>query len=198
VVAGERLLLVRRPAASVEARLTAGRLREGSVDVAGSLDGGLECGRLAAARARLRTLRLLFEAAEMAGACERVLEISVEHVRSRVQFDRPLATFQSVQHRMADMLTDLDGIRWMVARVAAELDAGREEVAAGLAVRLGIWTREASGRLVASAHQVHGGVGFIRDHPLHRYFGRQKSCELSFGRLSELRDLAAADLLGPA
>lgn len=192
-VEGDSLRLLPRSGASTVPRLTAGRLREASVEL---LEGaGRACGVLPGAESRLQTLRLLFEAAEMAGACERVLEISAEHVNNRRQFGRTLGSFQSVQHRLADMLTDLDGTRWLLWRTAAELDAGRP--AAGLAVRLGIWTRQASGRIVASALQVHGGVAFIRDHPLHMYFGRQKSCELSFGSLEDLRQQAAAELLGP-
>ena len=176
----------------VTPRLTAGRLREASVDLSAASPRDL-AGVPPALAERLRTLQILLEAAEMTGACERVLELAVHHVCTRMQFGRPLGSFQAVQHRMADMLTDLDGIRWSCRRAAAEMDSGRD---AGLLVaRLAVLVKENSQRVVASCLQVHGGVGFIRDHPLHAYFGRQKATELSFGLAGYHRERIAAAIL---
>ena len=141
----------------------------------------------------LQAVRAVLEAAEVVGACDAVLELTVSHASSRVQFGRPIGSFQAVQHRMADMLADLDGCRWLLYRTASELAAGRN--AAVLAAELSLFTGQASRRLLASAHQVHGGVGFIREHPLPMYFGRQKAAELSFGGPDEHRERIAAALL---
>lgn len=124
---------------------------------------------------QLQTMAQILDAAEMGGACERVLEMTKTHAASRIQFDRPIGSFPAVQHRLADMLTDCDGISWMVRRAASgpEDDLRSDELA--------VWSAQASRRVLASAHQIHGGVGFIRDHPLPMYFGRQKAHELSRG-----------------
>lgn len=124
---------------------------------------------------QLQTVAQILDAAEMGGACERVLEMTKAHAASRIQFDRPIGSFPAVQHRLADMLTDCDGISWMVRRAASDLadDLRSDELA--------VWSAQASRRVLASAHQIHAGVGFIRDHPLPMYFGRQKAHELSGG-----------------
>jgi alkylation response protein AidB-like acyl-CoA dehydrogenase len=178
------------------ARRTVGALREATVQLE-----GVRCADasvLAAPLQRrdledLQVVRTVLEAAEVVGACDAVLELTVSHASSRVQFGRPIGSFQAVQHRMADMLADLDGCRWLLYRTASEMAAGRD--AAVLAAQLSLFTSQASRRLLASAHQVHGGVGFIREHPLPMYFGRQKAAELSFGRPDEHRERIAAALL---
>lgn len=141
----------------------------------------------------LQVVRAVLESAEVVGACDAALELTVSHASDRVQFGRPIGSFQAVQHRMADMLADLDGCRWLLYRTASEAAAGRD--AAVLAAQLALFTGQASRRLLASAHQVHGGVGFIREHPLPMYFGRQKAAELSYGRPDEHRERIAAALL---
>jgi alkylation response protein AidB-like acyl-CoA dehydrogenase len=124
---------------------------------------------------KLQTVAQILDAAEIGGACERVLEMTTAHASSRIQFSRPIGSFPAVQHRLADMLTDCDGIGWMVRRAASEpADHLRSD-------QLAVWSAQASRRVLASAHQIHGGVGFIRDHPLPMYFGRQKAHELSRG-----------------
>ena len=100
--------------------------------------------------------------------------MTVEHAGGRIQFDRPVGSFQSVLHRLAYMLCDLEDIRCMVARLAA---TGSDRLASPLAV----WTAQASRRILAGAHQIHGGVGFIRVHPLFMFFGRQKAYEVNGG-----------------
>jgi alkylation response protein AidB-like acyl-CoA dehydrogenase len=137
----------------------------------------------------------LFEAAETIGACEYVIELAADHASSRVQFGRPIGSFQAVQHRLADAVIDLYGCRWLAWRVASEMAAGRD--AATLAAQLSVWTRSASARIVAAAHQIHGGIGFIREHPLHLYFGRQKATELSGAPSAAFRERVAAAVLGP-
>jgi alkylation response protein AidB-like acyl-CoA dehydrogenase len=177
-------------------RRTVGALREATVRLEGAWfdDGGVLAAPLHRRDlADFQAVRAVLEAAELVGACDAVLELTVSHASSRVQFGRPIGSFQAVQHRMADMLADLDGCRWLLYRTASELAAGQD--AALLAAQLSLFTGQASRRLLASAHQVHGGVGFIREHPLPRYFGRQKAAELSFGHPDEHREWIAAALL---
>jgi acyl-CoA dehydrogenase len=152
-------------------RMTAGRLREAKVtmtnvsvapsSIIGSVD-YIALGLYAA----------VLEAAELTGCCEKLIEMTRTHAQGREQFGRPIATFQAVRHRLADMLTDFDCMLWAMFRVTAG---------------------PASQRIVRGAQQLQGGVGFVREHPLHMYFGRQKSYALGWGN-----EVAAADRLAAA
>ena len=121
-----------------------------------------------------------FTALEMLGGASRVLELAVEYAKDRVQFGRPIGSFQAVKHRCADMLVDVEGMRssaywaaWCVA--AGDVDAS---VAASTAKT---WGSDASKRVMASALQVHGGIGFTWEHDLHLFLKRAQLDQLSFG-----------------
>ncbi|HEY1921099.1 MAG TPA: acyl-CoA dehydrogenase family protein [Streptosporangiaceae bacterium] len=138
-----------------------------------------------AQKARADALLLILDAAELTGCAQIALEMTVDHARTRRQFDRPLGAFQAVRHRIADMSSDVAQSRWLLHRSAVSLaQADDDTVAAAVtqAHALALWNSVALERVIASAHQVHGGVGFIRDHPLHRYFGRQKASMFSWGQ----------------
>ena len=117
--------------------------------------------------------------AEMLGGAEHQLEVTAEYTKERVQFDRPIGTFQAVQHRLADMFTDVQGARWTsyqaLCRLSQGLPAGRELAIANA------FTSEACMRVAFGAQQLHGGAGVDLDHDLHFYFRRAKALELSFG-----------------
>ena len=117
--------------------------------------------------------------AYMVGAAERALEMTVDHARTRVQFGRPIGSFQAVAHRCVDMRTDLDALRHLVWQAAWSLEAGRE---APLAVSAAIaYGSEALRRLFMHAHQVHGAIGFSTEHDLHLFTRRAKAAELQWG-----------------
>src|SRR5438876_804605 len=117
--------------------------------------------------------------AYMAGAAERALEMTVDHARTRVQFGRPIGSFQAVAHRCVDMRTDLDALRHLVYQAAWALGAGRE---APLAVSAALaYGSEALRRLFMHAHQVHGAIGFSTEHDLHLFTRRAKAAELQWG-----------------
>ena len=128
--------------------------------------------------------------AEMLGAAERVLEMTVGYAKDRVQFGRPIGSFQAVKHRCADMLVDVEGMRsavyyaaWCIA--AAHPDAS---VAASTAK---VWCSDAARRVMASGLQVHGGVGFTWEHDLHLYLKRAQLDEVSFGNAAFHRERLA-------
>jgi alkylation response protein AidB-like acyl-CoA dehydrogenase len=118
--------------------------------------------------------------AEMLGGAGRVLELSVGYAKDRVQFNRPIGSFQAVKHRCADMLVDVEGMRsstyWAAWCLAA--DTADRSVAASTAK---IWSADASKRVMASGLQVHGGIGFTWEHDLHLYLKRAELDQLSFG-----------------
>ena len=133
--------------------------------------------------------------AEMLGGALRVLDLAVEYAKDRVQFGRPIGSFQAVKHRCADMLVDVEGMRsttyWAAWCLAA--DDSEASIAASTAK---VWCADASKRVMASALQVHGGIGFTWEHDLHLFLKRAQLDQLSFGDASFHRERLAA-LLRP-
>ncbi len=118
-----------------------------------------------------------------AGACAAALELTAEYTKTRVQFEKPIATFQAVGQRAADAYVDTEAIRltaWQAAsRLAAGLPAGSEIAVAKY------WAAEGGQRVVHAASHLHGGVGVDRDYPLHRYFLLTRQIELTLGGANE-------------
>ena len=138
----------------------------------------------------LLELGALARALQMAGALERVLELTIEHVTSRVQFGRPLAKFQAIQQELAKLAGE-------VAAASAAADHAADAYAAGGDLTFAVAmarTRigEAASKATAIAHQLHGAIGFTREHALHRYttalwawrdeYGTQRHWTLTLGR----------------
>ncbi|MGH2726916.1 MAG: acyl-CoA dehydrogenase family protein [Actinomycetota bacterium] len=119
-------------------------------------------------------------AAEMLGGAERVVELAVDYAKQRVQFDRPIGSFQAVKHRAADMLLDVESLRNAVAYAAwaIERDHPDASIAASTAKA---YASDAYRRVAASGIQVHGGIGFTWEHDMHLYFKRAKASEVAFG-----------------
>lgn len=139
------------------------------------------------------------------GVTERALELTAEHARTRVQFGRPIGTFQAVAQRLADTYIDVQGISlslwnaaWLVGSAesapgsAPGSEAGTEaEIAAAVATAK-FWAADAGHRVAHTAVHVHGGTGLDRDHHLHRYFLAAKRAEFELGAATaQLRTLGA-------
>jgi alkylation response protein AidB-like acyl-CoA dehydrogenase len=124
-----------------------------------------------------------FAAADLLGSATRALEMAVEYAKDRVQFGRPIGSFQAVKHRCADMLVDVEGMRSTVYWAAWCLAAGDPEASVAASTAK-IWCSDASKRVMASALQVHGGIGFTWEHDLHFFMKRAQLDQLSFGDAS--------------
>ena len=119
-------------------------------------------------------------AAEMLGGAERVVELSVEYAKQRVQFDRPIGSFQAVKHRAADMLLDVESLRNAVSYAAWAIE--REHPDASIAASMAkAYASDAYRRVASSGIQVHGGIGFTWEHDMHLYFKRAKASEVALG-----------------
>ena len=130
-------------------------------------------------------------AAEMLGASERMLEVSVEYAKVREQFGRPIGSFQAIKHRLADALVDVEGMRssaWYAGWSVSVEDPGRS-LAASTAKA---WCADASGRVMDSALQVHGGIGFTWEHDLHLYLKRAQLDQHVFGTAPAHRERLAS------
>lgn len=117
--------------------------------------------------------------AEMVGGADRVLEMTVEYATGREQFGRAIGGFQAVQHHCADMAMDVLGARFIayeaIWRLGEDLDAAVEVSTAKA------WVSEAYERVCALGHQVHGAIGFTREHELQTYSRHAMAGALSFG-----------------
>lgn len=147
---------------------------------------------------RTMDLALLYLAAEQMGGATRVLSMAVGHAATRIQFGRPIGSFQAIKHRCADMLVDVESARsavWHGLWTAAnDPDRNGLPVAASLAraVVSDVYQRVATDNI-----QIHGGIGFTWEHPAHLYLKRAKSSQLLLGspashraRLAEYLDFA--------
>src|SRR3954470_3636504 len=150
------------------------------------------------ALARVGHLAALYLAAEQLGGAARVLATAVAYAGTRVQFGRVIGSFQSIKHRCADLLVDVESARSVVhAGLAA--DPAELPLAASLArsVASDVYTRVASQNV-----QIHGGIGFTWEHSAHLYLKRAKSSQLLFGppqaaRARLARVLGVAEPAGP-
>jgi alkylation response protein AidB-like acyl-CoA dehydrogenase len=133
--------------------------------------------------------------AESLGASERVLEMAVEHAKERVQFGKPIGSFQAVKHRCADMLVDVEGMRSTVYHAAWSIEAGDPDTSVAASVAK-TWAADATRRVMASGLQVHGGIGFTWEHDLHFFLKRAQLDQISFGDATVHRD-RLAELLRP-
>jgi alkylation response protein AidB-like acyl-CoA dehydrogenase len=133
-------------------------------------------------------------AAEALGVAQRALDLGVEHAKTRVQFGKPIGTYQAVSHPLAQTYTDVELSRSLVywaAWCVAE-DDERAPVAAAAAKA---FAAEAAVAACERSIQVHGGIGFTWEHPLHRFYKRALWLE-GFGRRpAELRLEVAESLL---
>jgi alkylation response protein AidB-like acyl-CoA dehydrogenase len=117
--------------------------------------------------------------AEMVGMAQQVLKMTLDYAKERAAFGHPIGAFQSIQHRCADMLIDVDGSRFATYQAAWRINEGLE---AGREVAIAkAWVSQACRRVMNSAHQVHGAIGFSEDHILHFYTKRARAYEFSFG-----------------
>jgi alkylation response protein AidB-like acyl-CoA dehydrogenase len=132
-------------------------------------------------------------AAEQVGGAQRVLDSSVEYAKNRVQFGRPIGSFQAIKHKCADMLLDVESAKSAAYYAAWAAQERNEElpIAASLAKS---FCSEAYFHCAAENIQIHGGIGFTWEHPAHLYFKRAKSSELFLGDPAYHRELLAQQL----
>jgi len=119
-------------------------------------------------------------AAELLGGAQRLLDMSVEYAKDRVQFDKPIGSFQAVKHRLADMLVDVEGMRSAVYYAAWCIAASHPDVSVAASTAKA-WCSDASKRVAGSALQVHGGIGFTWEHDVHLFLKRGQLDQLAFG-----------------
>ena len=124
---------------------------------------------------------------EMVGGAERLREDALSYVKMRMQFGRALASFQTMKHKAADMLVDVELAKSAAYYAAAALDEGDPEVPM-LASLAKASASEAYLQTAIHAVQMHGGIGFTWDNDTHLWFKRAKSSEILFGDANQHRE----------
>ena len=133
-------------------------------------------------------------AAECVGGAQKCLDLTVAYAGQRVQFDRPIASFQAVKHRCADMYIAIEASKSAVyAAATASTDAKHE---AGLIAKA--MAGDAFFKVAGDAIQMHGGIGFTWEYPLHYFFKRARANRTMFGASDRDYSLVADKLLGDA
>jgi len=130
--------------------------------------------------------------AEMVGGAQASLDMAVNYAKERIQFGRPIGSFQAIQHYCANMVTDVDGSRFITYKAAWTVGEGLScdmEVSMAKA-----FVGDAFKRVAALAHQIFGAIGFTMDHDMHLYFRRARSGEVEFGDVDYHRKIIANQL----
>ena len=130
--------------------------------------------------------------AEMVGGAQKVLEMSADHAKQRIVFDRPLGSFPVIQHYIANMVMDIDGSRFLTYEAAWRFSEGlscAKEIAMAKA-----WTSEAYRKVTANGQQIYGGIGFTVESDMHLYFRRAKAGEVTLGDGNFEREMLAREL----
>jgi len=128
----------------------------------------------------------------MVGGAQRAMEMAVEHSKIRIQFGRPIGSFQAVQFYCANMLTDIDGARLITYQAACKLSSGvscTKEVAMAKA-----WVNGAYRRIIALAHQVIGGGGIMDEYDMSLFSKRALGWRSGFGDTTFHREVIAREL----
>jgi alkylation response protein AidB-like acyl-CoA dehydrogenase len=147
------------------------------------------------AYAFLLDLMRCFSAVQCLGAAQQALDMTAAYVRNRVQFGRPIGSFQAVQHHMANMATLVESTRFMVYEAVWALEQGSatpEQLALAKS-----WAADASIEVAALAHQLHGGIGVTEEYDLHFFTLRIKERSIAWGGVDECMRVAAAHVANP-
>ncbi len=123
---------------------------------------------------------ILLQCAETVGVVDRAFEIALDYTQQRLVFGRPVASFQAIKHRLADHVTQLEGMKAVVAHAARAVQAQAPDAAAAVSVaksHCGRWGTE----IVRDCMHLHGGIGMTWDHDIHFYVRRAVSNEALWG-----------------
>ena len=149
-----------------------------------------------AAVERQLQLAIVLQCAETVGALDRVVEFTLEYLADRSSFGRPLASYQAIKHRFADMKMWLEachGVTELAARAVQDDDPDAPEIVSAAASYLGDHATE----IMQECTQLHGGIGVTWEHDLHLYLRRVTLDRNLYGTPAQHRERIATMLLAP-
>lgn len=132
-------------------------------------------------------------ASQATGIAMACLDASIKYAKERKQFDRPIGDFQAIQWKIAEMATDIDAAKLLIFRAARMRDAGEPHTREASMAKL--FASTMVNRHASQAVQIHGGVGYIRDFPVERYFRDAKITEIYEGTSEVQKIVVARSLL---
>ena len=128
--------------------------------------------------------------AYLVGLSQMDFDTTLNYAKERVQFGRPIGSFQAIQHKLADAIIDVDGSRFITYKAAWSLTEGEDDTDMMISMAKA-WASDASRRVVAHGQQIHGGIGFTKEYKIQLYFRRQKWMELMWGDADYHREKVA-------
>ncbi len=134
----------------------------------------------------------VLKCAEISGACQAVLDMTNTYAKERIQFDRPIGSFQAVQHKLADMLIDVEAIQFLVYQAACGISEGEPsqfQISVAKAK-----ASEAYQKICIDGVTAHGAIGFTWDHDIGLYYRRVRAAEFAAGDTDLHRERVAIEL----
>jgi alkylation response protein AidB-like acyl-CoA dehydrogenase len=133
-------------------------------------------------------------AGQATGVAQAALDAAVAYARERKQFDQPIAEFQAIRHKLAEMATDIEAARSLAYRAGSAIDSGDTDEATRLASMAKLFASEHAVDVTDEAIQVHGGAGYVDDHPVERYYRDARVTKIYDGT-SEIQKNIISDTL---
>lgn len=131
-------------------------------------------------------------AARNLGSCEKLIELSTDYAMQRIQFEQPIFEFQAVQHMLADMALEIELLRSLTYRVAWMTDQGMRVVKEAAMAKL--YGSEVYNRVADHAVQIHGGIGYMRDYPIERFYRDARITKIYEGSTQIQKNIIASEL----
>jgi alkylation response protein AidB-like acyl-CoA dehydrogenase len=134
----------------------------------------------------------VLKCAEVSGACQAVLDITSSYAKERIQFDRPIGSFQAIQHKLADMLIDVEAVQYLLYQAAWGISVGSPspwDISVAKAK-----ANEAYQRICIEAIAAHGAIGYTMDHDIGLYYRRVKAAQFAGGDTDLHREAIATGL----
>lgn len=134
----------------------------------------------------------VLKCAEMSGACQAVLDMTSSYAKERIQFERPIGSFQAIQHKLAEMLIDVEAVQYLVYQAAWGISVGSPlpwQISAAKAK-----ANEAYQRICIEAIAAHGAIGYTLDHDIGLYYRRVKAAQFAAGDTDLHREVIASGL----
>jgi alkylation response protein AidB-like acyl-CoA dehydrogenase len=133
--------------------------------------------------------------AEMVGTAQKALDISVDYAKTRVQFGKPIGSFQAVKHKCVDMMVAVENARSLTYYACWTVDERVAEAATAVPMAKA-YASDMAKNVTSEAIQVHGGIGFTWEHDMHLYHRRALAGEANLGNAPIHREVVAKSLLG--
>ncbi|QSW99674.1 acyl-CoA dehydrogenase family protein [Haloterrigena alkaliphila] len=134
-------------------------------------------------------------AAQATGVAQAALEAAIDYAGEREQFDRPIAEFQAIRHKIAEMATGIEAGRSLAYRAASALESGDDATATKLAAMAKLFASENAVDVTDEALQVHGGAGYVSDHPVERFYRDARITKIYDGTSEIQKNIVADQLL---